>query len=250
MSTMENFFIAHMIDLSRRSETQDIFTFTSFLTPEEQSELLLHRKELTHFSFFGGAPGTERNVARFGDPEALGYEVPWDVVCLRISPRGAKFAEPLTHRDFLGTLMGTGLERDRIGDIVVRDGTAYVFTDEKTARYLCDTLDRVRHTAVDAAVEAQPPAGELYRTETIRCIAASLRADGVTGAVFRLSRGAAAELFRQKKIFINGAQCENPAKAIREGDVISVRGYGKFRFRESVGSTKKDRVVFEADKYV
>ena len=247
---MEYFFFEHAKDLSDRSETRGIFTFSAFLSPEEQSMLLRHKRELTAFSLFGGTEDAERRVARFGSPEKLGYEEPWNIVCLHVYPRGEKFAEPLTHRDYLGALLGTGLERGRIGDIAVRGNGAYVFTDAKTAAYLCEELREVRRTAVNAALCETPPAGALYETRTVRLNAASLRLDCICGAAFRLSRTAAAELFRAKKVFLNHTVCEHPDRTLKENDVVSVRGYGKFRFTGQTGETKKGRAVAEIELYV
>ena len=74
---------------------------------------------LGKYILFGGCDGTERNIARFGNSEELGYEEDFPIVCLEILPKSEKFAEPLCHRDFLGALMNLGIERKNIGDISV-----------------------------------------------------------------------------------------------------------------------------------
>ena len=83
---MEPFLLEHLKDLSRRSERQGCFVFSDFLTPEEQSALHRIKKEIGPFSLFGGVPGAERQMARFGDPAELGYEEDFPIACVRISP--------------------------------------------------------------------------------------------------------------------------------------------------------------------
>ncbi len=246
---MEAFFPERLRDLSEQSIRQSRFTFTGFLTPEEISELQRRRKTLAPFTLFGGAPGTERCIARFGSEEEMGYSVPFPIVCLKISPLSERFSDALTHRDFLGALMHTGIERDRVGDVVVRVNTAYVFAHETIAPFLAENVTRVKNTAVSAGICDEIPEGALFTTVPFEGIAASDRLDCIVGAVHRLSRGAAAELFREQKIFVNGAVCENLSYSVKPGDVISVRGKGKFVFTGIQGSTKKGRAVFTAEIY-
>lgn len=246
---MEPYKLEHLQDLSRRSVRQGCFVFSDFLTMEEQSALHRMQRELGPFTLFGGAPGAERQMARFGDPAALGYEEDFPVACIRISPRSRKFADALTHRDFLGALMGLGIERDLLGDIVVRENEAWVFAAERIAGYITEQLEAVRHTAVRCERCEELPAGALFTTAPVRCVAASLRLDCVAGAVFHDSRSAVNALLAAKKIFVNGAVCENASYTVKEGDVISVRGCGKFIFAGINGKTKKDRVAFTAELY-
>ena len=219
------------------------------MTPEELGVLQRMKGSLGSFTLFGGAEGTERCMARFGCEETLGYTEPFPIVCLRIRPKGEKFADALTHRDFLGALMHTGIDRGRIGDIIVRGTTAYVFVHETVAEFLTENVTKVRHTAVDTETADVLPEGELFRRVPFEGIAASARLDCIAGAVFRLSRGASSALLAEQKIFVNGSVCENASYTVKPGDVISVRGKGKFRFTGISSATKKGRAVFTAELY-
>ena len=115
---MDSFFIDHIKDLSKRSEDKCIFTFSNFLNGEEINELNIHRSSLTHFELFGGADGTERQMARFGDENELYYSEDFPIDCIKIEPLSIKFAEALSHRDILGSIMNLSIEREHIGDIV------------------------------------------------------------------------------------------------------------------------------------
>ena len=79
---------------------------------------------------FGGAAGAERVMIRFGDEESLGYEQPFPIAIIKAEPVSPKFAEKLTHRDFLGAILNLGIERSTVGDIIVRESTAYFFVKE------------------------------------------------------------------------------------------------------------------------
>ena len=247
---MERYLIEHLTDLSDRAVNTYSYTYSDFLTPEEQAELQRNKNAFTHVAFFGGTPETERNVARFGDEKDLGYTEDFPIVCLRIAPKNAKFSEALSHRDYLGALMSLGIERSLLGDIVVREKEAYLFCLEKIAAYISEEVHEIRHTAVVVSRCEELPAGTLYETRELRLTVASLRLDCVTAAVVNRSRSAVADFLREKKVFLNSAVCENGAQTLSPGDRISVRGVGKFRFSEQLGSSKKGKLVIRIDKYV
>lgn len=246
---MDTFFLAHLTDLANRSRNRGCYTFSDFLNPEEQSVLLQNKKTLFPFSLFGGADGTERQMARFGSEETLGYVQDFPIVCLLVSPKNQKFADTLSHRDFLGTVTGTGIERGQVGDIVIRENNAYIFVNEKVAPYLCEELQTVKHTAVRCTLCSRMPEGALYQTETVRRNSASERLDCIIAAVWHASRNEAGNWIAAKKVFVNGAQCENNSAAVKPDDVISVRGKGKFKYTGVEGNTKKGRISFSAEVY-
>ena len=124
---MDTFLIEHLADLAKRAQARNIFTFSGFLSPDEQAKLLEKKRELSPFTLFGGTIGTERNMARFGSVQALGYEESFPIVCVKIEPVNPRFAEKLTHRDYLGSIMGLGIERSGVGDIIARQTEAYLF---------------------------------------------------------------------------------------------------------------------------
>ena len=246
---MDNFFLDHMQDLSDRAEQKNIYTFSDFLSVDELSALLLHRHEFTFFEVYGGIPGTERNVVRFGDPAQIGYAQDFPVVCLMASPLNAKFADQLTHRDVLGSVMNLGLQRAQIGDIIIRDENVYLFCISRIYAFICENLKRIRHTDVAVSVCADLPEGALYETEDLRFTVSSLRFDCIGGAALHLSRSKMQLLFQEKKVFLNGAECTKPDAVLCEGDVFSVRGFGKFRFKTESGVSKKGKRIVIVEKY-
>ena len=153
-----------------------------------------------------------------------------------------KFADSLTHRDFLGTLMGLGIKRETVGDILIDNNCGYVFCEKKVARFIIENLDRVKHTTVRCEDVLSPPEsiGALPEEQTVTV--PSLRLDAVVAAVYKMSRSDSQALFMQKLIFVNGKMTVNSSYIPKDGEIISVRHKGRFVFCGKIGETKKQRL--------
>lgn len=230
-------------ELADRAYSGSCYAFTTFLGADKIALFYRMEHELSYagYTLSGGISGAERQVLRFGDPGQLGYEEDFPITCLVVQPLAPKFAEELTHRDFLGALMNLGLERELIGDIIVREKTAYIFCLTRVAGYISDNVTKIRHTNVKIQIAESVPkeAAPVFREESL--IVSSERLDAVIAKLYHLSRSQSIELFRGKKIFVSGRQCENNSYLCKEGDVVSVRGYGKFIFCGVGSMTGKGR---------
>ncbi len=233
-------------DLADKSFRQNTYTFTGFLGLSEQDVFwkLEAVKELAHISYglYGGYDGAERKVVRFGSEEEFGYEEAYPIACVHISPIMAKFADKLTHRDFLGALMNLGIERNTIGDIRVADKEAYMFCLNSVAEYICDTLDKVKHTNVKCKIVTEAEEIPVDEPESMEVLLPSLRIDACLAKVYNESRGSILDMFRAGKVYLNGRLCENNSKMLKEGEVINLRGYGKFIFDGVQYETKKGKL--------
>ncbi len=247
---MDNVFLSRLKDLNKKAESSCRYTFTHFMGMDELSTFKSVERELGCFTLFGGVDGAERVVARFGNPDELGYEEDFPIICIKVEPVLKKFADVLSHRDFLGAIMNLGIERDNIGDIIVNDSAAYIFVLNKMAEYVCENLDKVKHTVVKCTVVNNIPESEFYKTERVSFPVASLRLDCIIAAVYKLSRNQANELFVAKKIFVNGKLTENISHVLKEGDTVSARGLGRFVFSAVGGSSKKGKTYVYIDLYV
>lgn len=241
----------HFLDLADRSWRQNLFTFTGFLSLAEQDVLWRAAAESkAALMLNGGIEQAERQMARFGSVQELGYEEPFPICCICVAPLSEKFADDFTHRDFLGAIMNLGIDRSTVGDIFIDGKKAYVFCTQAIAPWLTENLVQVRRTHVKCTlvegVENLPARKLLPREENV----ASLRCDGIVAAVWKLSRSQSLELFRQKKIYVNGRLMENNSYPLKEGDVISARGFGKFFFRGEKHTTKKGKLVVGIDLFV
>ena len=132
-------------ELYDKADRGAYFTFTDFLGLAEQSVLgeLISGFRPPALTRYGGADGAERVMVRFGNPEEIGYDTPFPISCVKIEPLSQKFADKLTHRDFLGALMNLGIERRTLGDVIVRDNVGYVFADEEIAKFITGELKKV-----------------------------------------------------------------------------------------------------------
>jgi len=236
-------------DLANQSYQNDTFCFTNFLSMAEVN-ILYDSVEESQFETYGGMEGCERVVARFGNQEQLGYTVPYPIVLLKIEPLMEKFADQLTHRDFLGALMNLGIEREILGDILLDGKTGYLFVIESMSEYIMQNLDKVKHTNVRIIRQERVPGEISVHLQQREIIVASRRLDVVIAGMYHLSRAKVLELFREKKVFVRGRTQENNSYAIKEEDVIAVRGFGKFVFESEKYETRKGRLCLTIKEYV
>ena len=236
------------LDLAERAYSQGRFAFTGFLSLAEQDALqeAMGKNALCPFALWGGNEDCERRMARFGSKGELGYEEDFPIAALKISPLSEKYADDLSHRDFLGAVMNLGIDRSTVGDIFLEEKHAWIFCTETIAPFICENLDRVRHTSVRCVqVDKNASAGEwpeARKPEAVRIVVSANRADAVAAKVFNLSRSRSLDLFRAGKVYVNGRLCENNSLALKQQDRVSVRGFGRFLFLEEGTETKKGRL--------
>lgn len=238
-------------DLADKSFQQNIYTFSGFLGLSEQDVFWKTENELRYVSYklWGGTETTERKVLRFGSPEGLGYEESYPIVCIHITPTAPKFAEVLSHRDYLGALMNLGIERSTLGDIRIGEKDAYLFCLESIAEYICTNLDKVRHTAVKCSLVSDIIELPEDVPESKEVLLPSLRLDVCLSKVYNQSRNDILEQFRAGKVYVNGRLCENNSRVLKEGEVVNLRGFGKFVFAGVLHENKKGKLYVEVKVY-
>ncbi len=243
--------LAKVWDKIQNGIRKNIPANSCFLTPREL--------EMTQFLFgnleglyaFGGYADAERKMLVYL-PEYLdeGYLAGDDspLTCLR-----ATFfqEDSLSHRDFLGALMGSGIGRETVGDICVGKGYCDFFVTAEIAPYILTNFEsagrtKLRLTQISLDEVSVPEA----ETQEIRDTVASLRLDSIISSGFRVSRGVAAGYIAAGKTAIDGIPCDKPDKAVAEEAKISVRGLGKMKLRKINGQTKKGRISIIIDRYV
>lgn len=244
--------IRHIIDLANRSYNNNQYTFTSFLTPALLSDFYNSLSEIPPcgYTIDGGYEGAERVVIRFGNVNDLGYEEEFPIVYVCIEPVIAKFAEELTHRDVLGSIMNLGMEREKLGDILIKDKKIWVLCLRGMANVIIDELTRIKHTTIKCHIEEELPEDLSPKYEEVNVQVASNRVDAVVSKLCKLSRNASSNLFIEGKIAINGREMKNHSYIIKERDVISVRGYGKYRYISIEGTTKKGNQILLIERFV
>ncbi|MGM9521131.1 MAG: YlmH/Sll1252 family protein [Oscillospiraceae bacterium] len=227
-------------ELSQRSFNRGIWTFSEFLSLAEQDVLLSMRLPCP-FSLYGGTDSAERRIAVFGSEELCGWIEPPPVECIKIAPAQQKFADKLSHRDFLGSLMALGLRREVLGDIEISDNTGYLFCLNTISDYIIDNLSEVRHTTVRCC-RSEPPEALSVPPEPTELVVASERLDALIAAVYRLSRSEAQELIAHEKVFLSGRLPSGAAAQVSPGTIVSVRGSGRFKYEGLSRETRKGRL--------
>ena len=224
---------------------------TCFLSPRELEMARYLFGDEPGLMTFGGYEEAERKMLVYL-PEYLEesslYEDDSPMVCLR-----ATFFEedPLSHRDFLGALMGAGIARETVGDICVGKGSCDFFVTAEIAPYILQNFLSAGRTKVHMEqiplLSAQIPEPEV---KEIRDTVASLRLDSIVSSGFRIGRSLATQYIHAGKAAIDGLPCEKPDKAMTEGMKISIRGLGKIKLHAINGHTKKDRISVVIHRYV
>ena len=255
---------ARLCDLAARAERGEV-AVSAFLSPREgawASRYLTFRG--IPYRTFGGYDEAERVrvylLPSYMDGsneedtltfllQSFGYES--GIACLSV--RGSGYAV-LTHRDFLGSLLGLGLERSVIGDILVSDAVpvqAFVFCDAQIVPFLLSEWKKVANDTVRVSL-LEPSEIDIppRRFSTIHDTLASPRLDGVVAALCRLSRDRAKTAVEAGLVELDFEREERPDRTVSEGSIVSVRGYGRFRMVSLSEQTKKGRFRMEAQKYL
>ena len=223
---------------------------TDFLSPQEQAAALRLLRALgvqEGYVFSGGYEGAERQRLFFL-PDWAEEPEPDAIAAVACTWYGG---ESLTHRDFLGSLMGLGLTRGTIGDILVTESRCQVLTLPKTAVFLLtgwDAAGRVRLRVSPLPLEELEVPALTFRE--VRDTVSSLRLDSVLASGFSLSRGKAAEAVTSGKVQVNWTDCQKPDRPVSQGDTLTLRGLGKCVLEEVGNQTKKGRVFITLKRYL
>ncbi len=252
--------ISHALDKKRQSSENSMITHTNFLSLDEISIVKTTDREYNEYTntfYYGGYDDSERQIAIFV-PKFYEFDHISDFLkcneednplCI-VRLKKDKFTT-LSHRDYLGAIMGLGLKREMVGDIKVTDEGADVFCLKSSAEYICENLKKSGRGSVTGeilSVEAFNSAEDKY--EMCFTTVSSLRLDGVIAAFFNLSRSTAAETVNKGLVYVNSSQCLKGDFTLKEGDKIVLRGKGKTILSEIKGTSKKGKLKIEYKKYI
>lgn len=244
--------LAKVLDKAEQAESRNIPASTDFLSPQQRARALdllrLAGIPETSCVLQGGYEGAERQIFLFLPDwmEAENAESP--IRCLRAAFREE---EKLTHRDFLGSLMGMGVVREKIGDILVAPDSADLLVLDSVADFLLQSWTSAGRAKLSvSAIGPENLHIPTVQRKEIRDTVSSLRLDAVASSGFRLARGKAAALIESGKVQLNWRECVKPDKLLEAGDVVSARGFGKFELSEVGGLTRKGRISIVLQVYV
>lgn len=247
----DRLFAARLSDIVSRSERDGVCCFSNFLDEKQCAEAgrwcMYNAGSLMH-TLYGGYPDAKRRIlAVFPDyyEDYITEEFP--IKCLTFEFRRE---DRLTHRDFLGTFMGLRLKREVIGDIVVDEGIAQVFVTEIAARLIMSTVSKIGRTGVKISDDQSFKMEVRQEFQNIGGTVASLRLDCVVSLAAGISRENAARLIRSEKVDINHFKASSVSQELHAGDILSIRGSGRFILSEINGQTKKGRIHINLCKFI
>ncbi len=238
--------LSHLYDLCIKAEKTGKPFFSDFLSPAEAQEAekaFLHKADVP-VSFFGGYDDAERVVACFGEIS----DEPWPIVPVEIA---TKNSSTLSHRDCLGTVLSLGLKRSGIGDIVIDGHRAIVFATATLADFISQNVTKIGGTGVKLKIldeaDAAVPQRQYKEKETSL---SSMRLDCVVSAAVGKSRSGASALIDRALVFVNYKEITSQSYTVCDGDVVTVRGEGKFLIQTDNRLTRKGRIFVKILKYI
>lgn len=256
MDIEDKLIIARLQDKIKLSKTRNKIVNTEFLSIY-QKEIIkkeLNKNKIQNYFFFGGYDGAEGEILVIY-PEKLDRDFALanlkDILKVVRIKLPKEVIGKYSHREYLGSVMQTGLNRNRIGDIIVHDTEAYIVVLNENAEYIADFLKgnarfgKANIEAIDyTEIKVKKPEFEEF-TITI----SSMRLDNIVSEIAKVSRSKSEKMLSEEKVFVN-AKCEmKGSKLIDEKDILVVRGKGKFVIDKVIGSNKKGKVVVEIKKY-
>jgi len=253
----EKLLISKVLDRLFLCQTDHEKTFTFFLDPIHSMKFveIIRTRVDEKILAYGGAAGCERKMLGFAPSfQQLEFtDFPIDRVSVRFI---RKFGSGLSHRDFLGSLIGLGISREKIGDINLDSGEAEVYVHRDVSGFICANLERVGHTKVTAKQELIENVfwdnWQEFKVDDgreMKISISSLRLDSIISAVFNVARSVSAKLISSEKVYINWTSVMRNEKAVSKGDTITVRGYGRVRVENITYNDKKERFTVCVYKY-
>ena len=249
--------LAKILDKLEFSKARNKIENTDFLNLYEQDlvDKFLKKIKFTNYYFFGGAGGAERKILIIY-PEKITEEMARKNHSKIISVIKIKLPIELDdeydHRRYLGAIIKLGIEREKVGDISVKSRGAEIIVKNEVQDFLIQNLGSLTRFS-EAEIEAET-IENLQKIENKKIemteIVASLRLDNIVASLARTSRNKAVEILEQERVFVNFKVETKSSKQVKVGDIITIRGKGRFEFKEISGNTRKGRFVIKIDKYV
>ena len=250
-SAEERVLLGHILDKYDQCRQRNLPTNTAFLSPAEaQGARDLLRAAAIHegFALLGGYEGAERRMLFFLPDWQEEADESEYMTALRCTYRKE---DTLTHRDFLGSLMAQGVTREKLGDILVSEGSCDLIVSRDIAPYLLQNVTSAGRVKLSVSeIELSDLSVPELKVKEIRDTVSTLRLDAVAASGFSMSRGKAQELISSGRVQLNHRETLKSDAPVAQGDVISARGLGKFEVAEVGGLSKKGRTALLLRRYL
>ena len=249
----EKAFVDRVQEWLERTISQHEIRRTDFLDPRQQFivQTLINKVGDISYRFDGGDDESERKRAIVAPSYIDAQYEDLELCIIEVTSPSDKF-DDLDHGDFLGSLIGLGIKRDKLGDIFLHATFCHIVTTKEMANYLDIHLRQVHRLNVFTQIlpidKLKPIRSEM---EQMQFTVASLRLDAIASDAYRISRAKIVEPIKSGKCRVNWKQEEDPSKQLKSGDMVSLKGLGRFKVL-SVGdtATKKGKIRVEIGKYI
>jgi len=238
-------------ELANLAFNKDVPMFTDFLNLDEQQTLNQLTKEFPPIKIvkFGGYAYAERVIVGFIPDYLKTSDHLFPLACIKVTNKSKKYSEQLTHRDYLGSIMGLGIDRSKLGDIIVDDQKAYVFCSQSVCDYMRNHLYQVKKNTIDTEVIFDLDDVEFKKNyKVIEGTVASIRLDAIVALGFSKSRNQIIPYIKGGKVYVNGKQILASDYKLKEGDFVSLRTVGKIIYDSTKQVTKKGRYYVRLHK--
>lgn len=252
MSNQDNYFKANILNMIQNVRGAK---YSNFLTPQEQIQAveILNNYKFDNYLFFGGNDDCERTILGVFDDyitpqiSELSELSEFSICCIKIQPTDKNITN-ISHRDYLGSIMGLQLERDVIGDIFCFDDYGVVFIKDNLKEFVLSNLDKVGKTRVKLSIIDGLELKNTKKFMLIKGTVSSLRLDCIVAFLINKSRSDATKTINSGIVTVNYSVVTNVSKTLKIGDVIVIRGKGKFVLDDDIKQTKKDRLFITVKK--
>lgn len=253
----ERILVAKILDKVDFTKSKNKLQYTDFFNLYEQEIAMkvLKKIDYNNYYFFGGKDNSERKIL-ITYPEKITEEMARKNHNKILSIVRVDLPQDLEneydHRIYLGAVIKLGLEREKIGDILVESLGADIVVKNEVVEFLNTNLNSL--TRFQSSIISTKEISDLKDVpivkQEISSVIISLRLDNIVSVLAKTSRSKAIDILKQERVFLNHQIETKPAKSVKEGDIITIRGKGRFEFREIAGNTKKGRYIVKIDKYV
>lgn len=256
MNSEDKILFSFLEDKIFRCRNRQIVTTSKFLNMHERSLAASLRisKDISR-EFYGVFDDSERVIAVFL-PEHLTLaqfigDENLNPLCV-LDVTKDKFSSPLSHRDYLGALMGLGIDREMLGDIQVTESGCQIVCFKSIADYICENLNKAGKGTLKIKVLKCGEVDSLGTNEGVEdsFTVSSPRLDSVVKNAFRISRNSACEAISHALVFVNDIECLKPDKRVEVGDKITLRHRGRIIIRDIPGKSKRGRDIIVIKKFL
>ena len=235
-------------DWARAAIKKQACSFYDFFDPAgaEKTADVIKEYQQAACRFYGGSEYAERKMLAVYPKGYEPDEADFPICILQFAKKS-----DVSHRDVLGSLMGFGVSREKTGDIIFSDDKVYIILKENIADYVMMNLTRIGSSEVSlekadlSKIQSAAPEGK-----EADIIVASMRADGIISAAFKLSRSLSQQYINAERVKVNHEVLTKQAKELKEGDIISIRGKGRMEITAQTGRTKKGNIKLSVKRYV